>query len=199
MKLFSSPNSPYARKCRVVALEKDVALVEVAVDVSTNPPELLKVNPLGKIPALVTDDGLNICDSPVICEYLDSLSATSPLIPQAGIERIGVLNMAAIADGIMDAAVACVLEGRRPTEKQWDGWIQRQHGKITLAIELLAGSPYLLHSGVNLGTLACAVALDYVSFRIPQIEWRAKHPALARWLDEMKKRESLQKTAPVAA
>ena len=142
MKLFYSPNSPYARKCRVVALEKGVALEQVAVDISTDPPELLKVNPLGKIPALVTDDGLNICDSPVICEYLDTLGKAEALTPEGGIQRIGVLNMAAIADGIMDAAVACVLESRRPAEKQWDGWYKRQHGKIERAIELLASSPY---------------------------------------------------------
>src|SRR5689334_21871621 len=108
MKLFYSINSPYARKCRVVTLEKGLAnKVEfVKVDPWDNPPELLAVNPLGRIPALIAENGMALCESPVICEYLDTLSAKPKLIPVNVEERMQVLGLAALADGIMDDAVA---------------------------------------------------------------------------------------------
>lgn len=198
MKLFYSINSPYARKCRVVTLEKGLQKqVEfVQVDPWANPPELLNVNPLGKIPALVTDEGMALCESPVICEYLDMLSAEPKLLPAA--ERVQILGIAALADGIMDQAVAWVIETmKRPADKRWPVYIKRQEDGVMRTIDLLA--PYVSHDDpLSLGTITLAVALAYISFRMPHLKWRDKHPNLAGWLDNFEQRPSMQATRPVA-
>lgn len=196
MKLYYSPNSPYARKCRVVAIEKGVLdrIDLINVNPMDSAPELLAVNPLGTVPALVTREGLHLCESPVICEYLDGLSSETPLYPEA--DRICVLAMAALADGIMDAAVACVLEGRRPPERQYQAWVDRKQAAILRAIDKLAAVD-LSAAPLSIGTIALAVALAYVDFRLPQLGWRTKYPKLAVWVDAFSKRESMLKTQPV--
>jgi glutathione S-transferase len=195
MQLFYSPNSPYARKCRVVAIEKKLEKRVELINVNPleNPAELLAVNPLGTVPALVTDSGLHICESPAICEYLDSLSPENLLLPQT--DRACVLAFAAMADGIMDAAVACVMEGRRPPEKQYKEWVNRKEKAIERAIAKFAGVK-LENSPLSMGTINLAVALGYVSFRRPHIDWRAAHPALAAWYDGFATRPSMQATVP---
>lgn len=197
MKLFYSTNSPYARKCRVMVIEKNLqGRVElVNLNPLENPPELLAVNPLGTVPALVTDEGLHLCESPAICEYLDSLSPHNPLYPAGG--RECVLAFAALADGIMDAAVACVMEGRRPPEKQYDAWVERKQSAIRRAIAKFAAIP-MENSPLSIGTLSLAIALSYVSFRLPQLNWQEAHPQLAAWHAQFSMRESLQTTKPQA-
>lgn len=197
MKLFYSTNSPYARKCRVVMYEKKLeSRVElVNVNPLENPQELWAVNPLGTVPALVTDQGLHLCESPAICEYLDSLSPENPLFP-APEYRVCVLAIAALADGIMDAAVACVMEGRRPEDKRYPAWVQRKEAAIRRAIEKCAGINWELSPSI--GTIGLAVALAYVDFRLPQLNWRAEHTKLAEWLDEFSKRPAMTVTKPAA-
>ncbi len=199
MKLFFSPNSPYARKCRVVTLEKGLAdKVEfVRADPNTNPPELIAANPLATVPTLVVSDSLTLCESPVICEYLDSLSKENPLFPAGGAARFEVLGLAALADGIMDAAVACVLENRKPDDKRSTEWIIRKETAVRRAVadvdRLLYG-----HEALSIGTIATAVALAYVNFRLAHIGWRADHPELAAWLENFSQRPSMASTKPVA-
>lgn len=197
MKLYYSTNSPYARKCRVVMFEKKLEnkIELINVNPLENPPELWGVNPLGTVPALVTDDELHLCESPAICEYLDGLSPENPLMPAPEF-RICVLAVTALADGIMDAAVSCVLEGRRPEDKRYPQWVQRKEAAISRAIEKCAGISWDLSP--TLSTIGLAVALAYVSFRLPHIGWRNAHPALAAWLDEFSKRPSMAKTKPIA-
>lgn len=195
MQLFYTPNSPYARKCRIVAMEKGVHDRIELVDTppADNPPELLAANPLGRVPALRTDSGLLLCESPVICEYLDSLAPE----PQLYADRFCVLAFNAMADGIMDAAVACVLEGRRPEEKQWQPWIERKEQQAMRTIAKIAGIP-MEGSPLSIGTISTAVALDYVSFRLPHLEWEKAHPVLAKWRDGFVNRLSFQQTKPAA-
>lgn len=196
MKLFYSPNSPFARKCRVVAMEKglDKKIEFINVNPLENPAELLAVNPLGTVPALVTDDGLHLCDSTVICEYLDSLSPAPLLYPADG-SRICVLAMAVLADGIMDAAVACVMEGRRPAEKQYPEWRARKEAAVMRAIDKFAKVP-LDQSAFSIGTINLAVALAYVNFRLPHLEWGKMHPQLANWLVAFESRPPMAVTRP---
>ncbi len=197
MKLFYSINSPYARKCRVVLIEKNLPCEQVAVNALENPPELLAVNPLGTVPALVTDQGLNLCDSTAICEYLDSLpSSAAPLLPEPK-ARECVLAFVAMSDGIMDAAVASVLEGRRPKEIQYAMWRERKEAAIMRAISKFAGID-MNHTPLSMGSIGLAVALSYVSFRLPHLDWRSKHPRLAAWLEDFSNRESMQATKPQA-
>lgn len=198
MKLFYSPNSPYARKCRVVILEKGLQdkIEMVSLLPSDNPPELVAVNPLGTVPALLLDNGKALCESPVICEYLDSLSAQNPLFPSENNARFEALALAALADGIMDAAVACVMEGRRPEEKRYTAWVERKEKAIMRTIAELAKYNFNENLTSNIGTINSAVALAYVDFRLPQLAWRSSYPALANWLENISKKQSFLATAP---
>lgn len=200
MKLFYTPNSPYARKCRVVAIEKGLAdkMEFIKSDPWENAPELLAVNPMAKVPALLTDNGMAVCDSPIICEYLDALTPEPKLLPSNTNERIQVLGLAALADGMIDESVAWVIETmRRPEEKRWDGWIKRKEDGVKRTIALIA--PYASNDDpLSLATINLAVALAYISFRMPHIHWRAEHPQLANWLEHFSKRESMVMTAPIA-
>ncbi len=198
MKLFYSPNSPYARKCRVMILEKNIAGVEqVAVMPADNPPELWAVNPLGTVPALVTDDGLHLCDSQLICEYLDNLPSPAPkLITDDAGARLCIMALAEMAHGMMDAAVVCVMEGRRPADKQLVSTVERKEKAILRTIDKIAAANLDFSRPLSLGTVNLAIALLYVDFRLPHLGWRDKHAVLAAWVDTMAKRPSFSATSP---
>lgn len=198
MKIFYSPNSPFARKCRVVILEKNLQdMVElVSVMPAENPPALLAANSLGTVPTLVLDNGTSLCESPVICEYLDSLSPKNPLFPTHLPKKFAVLGLAALADGIMDAAVSIVIEGRRPAEKQYQPWVERKEKAILRTISAIA-ELNLSTEVLNIGTINTAIALEYVSFRLPHINWREINEELAKWLDFSGKTQSIASTRPV--
>ncbi len=160
-----------------------------------NPKELLDINPLGTVPALVTDEGLHICDSAAICEYLDSLPSDQPALLPPSESRECVLAIMAMAEGMMNAAVSCVLERLRPEEKQYGQWLERKEAAIMRTIAKFAVIP-MENTPLSLGSINLAVALDYVSFRHPHLDWKDKHPELANWLDEFIKRPSFQTTQP---
>ena len=199
MKLFYSTNSPYARKCRVVVMEKNLASRVELVNVNPmeNSAQLLAVNPLGTVPALITDQGLHLCDSTAICEYLDSLPSDAPALLPEPKARECVLAFVAMSDGMMDAAVACVLEGRRPPEFQYPMWRERKEAAILRTIEKFSAID-MTHTPLSMGSIGLAVALEYVSFRLPHLNWQEKHPRLAEWQAHVSKRESLQTTQPQA-
>jgi glutathione S-transferase len=198
MKLFFSPNSPYARKCRVILREKNLAgIKEISVMPAENPPELWAVNPLGTVPAFVTDDGLHLCDSSIICEYLDSLLSPEPkLLGNDSEARLCIVALAVMANGMMDAAVNCVMEGRRPADKQMASAIQRKENALIRTIDKIGAANLDFTLPLTLGTLNLAIALMYADFRLPHLSWRNKHVALATWLDAMAKRSSFIQTAP---
>lgn len=197
MQLFYSPNSPYARKCRVLILEKGLQdkIELVSVMPSDNPPALIAANPIGSVPTLIMDNGESLCESPVICEYLDSLTEQNPLFPVEKTARFKMLGLAALGSGIMDMAVAIVMEGRRPEEKRYDVLVKRNEAAILRTIDVI--SKYSLDNW-NIGTINVAVALAYVSFRIPHLDWRAEHKKLAEWLDFVNKKPSMLATAPIS-
>ncbi|MDX2073534.1 MAG: glutathione S-transferase N-terminal domain-containing protein [Alphaproteobacteria bacterium] len=196
--LYYSPNSPYARKCRIIIAEKKLEGIEqIEVNAMENPPELLAVNPLGTVPALVTDDGLHLCDSQLICEYLDGLPSAAPkLLTDDSGARLCIMALAEMAHGMMDAAVMCVIEGRRPPEKQLESVTQRKEKALLRTIEKISSANLDFTTPLTLGTLNLAIALLYVDFRLPHLGWRSKHAALAQWADEMKMRPSFAATAP---
>lgn len=198
MKLYYTPLSPYARKCRVVILEKGLSgQVElIHTPPLDNPPALLSVTPLATVPALVTEDGQALCDSTIICEYLDTCSPEPVLYPGDRRRRFGTLAVAALADGIMDAAVSCVIEGRRPPEKQWGEWRTRKENAIKRTIETLAGEISPDSHQFDIGVINTVVALGYVSFRLPHIEWRTTYRGLSDWFDAQMGRPSLAITEP---
>lgn len=200
MKLFYSPTSPYARKCRVIAIEKGVAArVEiVAASPMTDPPALHAANPLGKVPALVLPDGRCIVDGRVICDYLDTLGDTPRLIPADVAARIDCRTREALADGISDAAFSRTMERLRPEAQRSPEWNARWTNAILRTIaHFNANIPN--RQQPDLGDIALACALDYVDFRHADLGWDAKAPALRAWLTGMLARPSLAETAPPKA
>ena len=199
MLLRFSPTSPYVRKVSVTLEEKELG--QRVERVPTNPwdsnTDLATHNPLGKVPALVTDDGLVLHDSPLICEYLDCLSSAPRLIPESGPQRWRVLCMQALADGVLDAAVLYFLESaKRPEELRWSAWMERQLDKIRGALDVMQTDLPGLGEEITLGHIGAACALSYVDFRLPGEEWRSSRQDLARWYQEFAQRPSMRATEP---
>lgn len=167
MKLYYSPNSPFVRKVRITAIEKGLMdKIELVLSPPTeNSPDLLAANPLGKIPALVLENGQTIFDSPVICEYLDNLSPHNPLIPPTGTARLATRKAEAIADGIMDACVARYLEFMRPENERSPRWIERWENAIKRSLDVLESGKEALPDSFDLGAIALVSALGYVDLR----------------------------------
>jgi glutathione S-transferase len=196
MQLFFSPGSPFARKVRVLARERGLmgVLQETALSPHDDAPEFLQTNPLGKVPALRKHD-LTLFDSPVICEYLDTLGSAPRLVPPDGAARIVALRAQALGDGVMDAAVATVFEMRRPEAMQSPRWLRRWRAAIDRTLTALADAPPAA-TGFDIGTISIACALEYLDFRFPDIAWRDAHPLLAAWLDKVSRRDSMLATRP---
>jgi glutathione S-transferase len=200
MKLLGSNTSPYTRKVRLVLLEKGLPH-EYLVDPPREPGSLVpKVNPLGRIPTLVLDDGSILFDSPVICEHLDALAPSPRLLPTDPAARLRVKRWEALADGLMDAAVAVRVEQVRPPERQDPSWIalhQRAVDRsLAWAAAELAGREWCEGDALSLADLALAAALGYLDLRQPERDWRAAHPALAAFAARLWTRPSLQATRP---
>src|SRR5258705_6969009 len=185
MKLLSSLLSPYVRKVRIAAAMKGltdkIELVPIDTNIPDNP-EINRANPLAKVPALVVD-GQAIFDSHVICEYLDTQAASPQLIPPAGSARIKTLRLAALADGMLDAALLLVYEKRfRPQEKWHQPWQQRQQAKVDRALAVLEQEPPHWQASPDYGHITLACALGYLDLR-HEGRWRQGHPKLVAWLD----------------
>jgi len=198
MKLRYSPTSPYVRKVTVTLLETGlndkVERIETNVwDPSTN---IAVDNPLGKVPALLLDGGEILYDSPVICEYLDTLHDGIKLFPPSGGARWTALRRQALGDGILDAAVLRLLEGRREDGERSNGWIERQHAAIGRALDVLEDEVDGFDDDVTIGHLSIGIALGYLEFRFPDDNWQSSHPALADWYDGFSGRASMIETIP---
>lgn len=195
MKLFYSPTSPYVRKVMAcaIACELDSQIERVSTDPWKSPAELLAANPLSKVPCLVTEDGLALFDSPVICEYLDFLGRGS-LFPPAGAARWRALGQQAIADGITDAAVLRRQDQARPEEAARTAAMERQRHTMTRGLDALEAEPPADH--VDIGTISVACALGYLDFRFAQEPWRESRPKLDRWFETMRLRPEIAQTAP---
>ena len=198
MKLLQSPTSPYARKVRIVAIEKGLAdrIELVAATPWPDPAPVAAANPLGRIPVLVLEDGTPLYDSPVICEYLDSLVPASPLIPYDGPGRWLTLRRQALADGILDDAVALVLDGRRPAGEQSPSAQQRATQAIRRSVAALATEARPIDGPFDLGQIATSVALGYLEFRLGHLDLGTSALALADFWSVVKARPSLVTTKP---
>jgi glutathione S-transferase len=200
MKLYASLTSPYARKVRVMLAEKRIDFELVPTDVWDSNSPLLKFNPLGKVPCLVLDDGTAIFDSPVIMEYLDNVTPVGRLIPESARPRMQTKRWEALADGVLDAAVAIVLEKRRPAEKHSPDWIARQSGKIERALKTmsleLGDNAWCAGNSFNLADIVTGCALFYLDLRFPDVAWRSDYSNLSRLAEKLAKRVSFKNTEP---
>jgi glutathione S-transferase len=187
MQLLSHPFSPYGRKVRIAMAMKGLDDRIEVTQVDTNPlenPDIVRANPLGKIPALVVDGDTAVFDSHVICEYLDNLAPAPVLFPKGGVERVRTLTLGALADGILDAALLLVYEKRFRPEERWHApWQARQQLKIDRSLDALEQKPPVWKEAPDYGHLTLAVALGYLDFR-HEGSWRAGHPGLVAWLDQ---------------
>jgi glutathione S-transferase len=193
-----SPASPFVRKVLVCAHETGLAdRIELApTDVWAPDCDIVQDNPLGKVPALIGPDGTFI-GSTLCCEYLDTLHDGPHLIPVIAAERWPVLQLHALADGIMEAAVAHVIERlRRPPAFIYDGYLERQASKIFRTLDAIESRVSAFSELVDLATTTLACALGYIDFRLPQLEWRRGRPELARWETVFSARPSLMATPP---
>lgn len=202
MKLYFNPASPYVRKARVTAhelgLSDKIELISISLTPVSPHDGLRSSNPLGKIPALVLDDGTTLYDSPVVCEYLDALAGGNRIFPAAGAARWTALRRQALADGIMDAAVLTRYEDAvRPKELRWQEWVDGQFLKIRTTLDALEREN--LEGVFDIGTISIACALGYLDLRFAGEGWRQSRPGLTRWAKAMGTRPSFTATAPPAA
>lgn len=194
MKLYHAAASPYVRKAHAVALHHGIALELVPANPHESPDALVRDNPLSKVPCLVTDDGISLCDSPLIVEYLDSIGTNAKLIPDHGAPRWNALRVAALADGIMDAAVFRRMHGAFPMDEGRERFDGRAKAAIARTLDVLEGEDP--EAPLTIGSIAAACALGYLDFRFGHEDWRTGRPKLAAWYEKTAKLAPLAETAP---
>ncbi|MDP2409089.1 MAG: glutathione S-transferase family protein [Pseudolabrys sp.] len=186
MILRSSPASPFGRKVRIAAavLGLDGQIDVRATDLDSDSDSIRVENPLGKIPALVLEDGTAYYDSRVIVEYLDHLAGGGRIIPRDGKARFETLRLQALCDGILDACLMLVYENRYRTEdKRVAAWTDRQSGKVARGMAVLEASPPPLDAVPDVGQITLACLLGYRDLRFAGT-WRKEYPRLLAWHDK---------------
>ena len=198
MKLLGSAASPYTRKARLVLLEKGIDH-DYEIDFPRNEGSpSARFNPLARIPVLILDDGSCLFDSPVIAEYADSLNDTPILIPRHDpLLRAQVKCGEALADGIMDAAVALRLDSLRPEERQDHEAAARNRAAVArslaFAVEMLGkNKSFLCWDRLSLADYALVSALIYLDLRMAELGWRESYPTLNTWFEQIHSRPAVQ-------
>ena len=197
MKLAFSPASPYVRKAMACAIARGIEGQVEKWIIKTSDPVLAQSNPLGKVPTLVTDDGIGLYDSPVICEYLDSIGTAAPLFPPAGPARWNALRQQALADGIMDARQPRRRELALPQDEGRVEWIAGQRAKVDRAVAELEKEAASLGTLTTIGEITIACALGYLDFRFAHEPWRHAAPKLAAWYESVLTLPPIERTMPV--
>ncbi|SIQ42429.1 MULTISPECIES: glutathione S-transferase N-terminal domain-containing protein [Acidiphilium] len=196
MKLFYSATSPYVRKVMACAMARGIEaqLEKIPTNPHESPAALVAANPLSKVPCLVTPDGFALFDSPVICEYLDTIGEALPLFPASGAARWVALQHQAIGDGILDAAVSRRMESVKPQEAARDAYMLRQKQIVERSLATLDRD--LPGKLLDIGTIALGCALGYLDFRFADEAWRNNAPRLAAWFDGIATDRVFTETAP---
>ena len=196
MKLAYSPNSPYVRKCVALAIQRGIDKQVQLWTAGPTDPALLKVNPLSKVPTLVLDDGTALYDSPVICEYLDSVGDGPKMFPPVGPARWKALRQEALGDGILDATQPRRREIALPQDEGRQTYIALQQGKVKAALAVLEAEADSLGMLTNIGEITIACALGYMDFRYANEPWRPGHPKLEAWYAKVSSMPAMAQTAP---
>ncbi len=199
MKLYISPTSPFARKARIVVLEKGLSdeVEELVIQTNAIDPnaELMQVNPLAKIPCLVLEDGQAIFDSRVICNYLDREHGSGAVLHATG--NVRHKTLIALADGAMDAAVLVMYEVLlREEAKRSQEIAEAQWLKVTRALASIENDYKDILERINMGAIGVVCLLEYLDFRFADRDWRAIVPDLAIWYEGVKDRPSVKATRP---
>ena len=197
MKIAFSPASPYVRKAMACAVARGIARQIEKWIIGTTDPALVPVNPLSKVPTLVTDDGVSLYDSPVICEYLDSLGNAPKLFPPAGPARWTALRQQALGDGNLDASQPRRREIALPQDDGRKAYIELQQGKVKRSLDVLEAEAHTLGKLTTIGEITIACALGYLDFRFANEPWRPGHPKLEAWYADVVKLAPMAETMPV--
>jgi glutathione S-transferase len=201
MDLMYNKLSPFARKCRILAyelnLDDQLTLTDLGVISPLQPNKIvLESNPLGQIPSLVLADGTSLQDSRVICEYLNSIG-DGPFFPNNPDARFYSLQLQALADGLMDAAVATRYElAFLDSEQQWHARVQQLQQRMVRVIQHFDKLTSDFKHKPTIGEITVACALGYIDLRFKEINWRAENINLAQWYEQFEKRESMRMTRP---
>lgn len=200
LKLIGTLSSPFVRKVRVVLALKTLPY-QMLIDAPSQPgSRIAESNPLCKIPVLVGNDGESIYDSAVIAEYLEAIAPNPSLLPVVGLDRIAVKRWEALADGLLDAAVAILFERRRESHLQSTAWIQKQEGKIHNALSAMSTGlgelEWCCGHSMTLADVTTGVALGYLDYRFPEIVWRNRYPNLVKLYGKLSSWQSFIDTFP---
>jgi glutathione S-transferase len=197
MKLAHSAASPYVRKVNACAIKRGIDKQVERLKIGTTDPALLQYNPLSKVPTLIADDGTCLYDSPVICEYLDSVGSAPKLFPPPGPARWKALQQQALGDGILDATQPRRRELTLPQDDGRKSYIALQQGKVKQALDTLEKDADKLGDLTTIGEITIGCALGYLDFRYANEPWRPGHPKLAAWYERVVKMPPLAETMPV--
>jgi glutathione S-transferase len=195
MKLFYTPNSPYARIARVTALELNLCdRIEMEKVIVRDPnSDLLNYNPTGKVPTLATDDGFILSETRIICVYLNNLNPEIKLV--ADVSHGFLQQLEGMTGGFIDGIAVWVRELRRPLNEQSSGVIELERWRALRILDYFEKISDKFDQTPKLCQITLASALG-LEIRLPQLQWRQKYPKLAQWYDEFSKRSSMQVTIP---
>jgi glutathione S-transferase len=200
LKLIGSSASPFARKARIVLAEKRIEYTWETQNPWAADSTVPDLNPLGKVPVLVLEDGTALYDSRVICEFLDGVSPIGKLIPAGNRERIEVRRWEALADGIVDAGALARAESQRPSHERSAAWTERQMKKVARGLDALEGQlgarTYCCGNNLTLADIAVGACLGWLDFRYPNLAWRDDRPDLERLAAKLADRPSFADTVP---
>jgi glutathione S-transferase len=200
LKLIGSSASPFARKARIVLAEKRIEYTWETQNPWAADSTVPDLNPLGKVPVLVLEDGTALYDSRVICEFLDGVSPIGKLIPAGNRERIEVRRWEALADGIVDAGALARAESQRPSHERSAAWTERQMKKVARGLDALEGQlgarAYCCGNNLTLADIAVGACLGWLDFRYPNLAWRDDRPDLERLAAKLADRPSFADTVP---
>jgi glutathione S-transferase len=204
MKILGSPGSPFVRKVRVIAAEKAIVAEYVVERPNVEGSRIPQLNPLGKIPVLLLDDGEAIYDSVVIGEYLEGLKIEPRLVPHAFADRIAVKRYEALGDGVADLAVTISHDfGPMNDADRRAAWMPRQHEKLSRALATYAtqieGRNWLHADTFGLADICAGYALSYLDQVLPEVDWRTQYPRLAAYAERLFVRPSFRSTLPPPA
>jgi glutathione S-transferase len=203
VKLMHGKVSPFVRKVMICAIEKgldrQIEVVPAAVGQGKINEELLGLNPTGKIPTLITNEGQSIYDSLVICDYLDSLATEPRFVPTDASDRTSALTMNAVGDGLVVAGVLAMLERSKVAERQWPEFETAQWAKVQHCIAALDVFRVQRGASFDIGAVGAVCGLGWLDARARHVQWRTQYPQLAAWFDAMHERESVAATRPPVA
>ncbi len=185
--------------CLVTAHEAGIGDKLQRTEAPVNPAkineELVRQAPLGKVPVLITDHGHALFDSRVIIEYLCHVSGNRTLIPDDGVKRFRILTLQALGQGMAESAVGYRYEtAARPAGLQWEGWIERTKSRINASLDDLEANWISFLAEPNAGSIATAVTLSYMDFRLPDWKWCENRPKLKLFHEDFSSRSSMIET-----